>query len=586
MKPKCETIKKIPLIVSLAFLIGCTSTPEPKPFHSKLDKYAYVKTYMRWYIKEQMDDKDLVGLSVALVDDQKIVWSEGFGYANKSKGIKATPQTRYRAGSITELFTDMAVMKLAEKGKMNINKPFKTYLPAFSIKSRFGSTNKITPRNMMTHHSGLPGDWLDRMFSPNPLPYTKYVKVIQNEYTAYKPNTIMSYSNLAITLLGHSVERVSGMKYAKYIKKILFKPLDMKHSDLRMVLSGKNASRSYNKGREVVELPIGKVPAGALNSSVEDLAHLAMMINANGKYKKHQVLKASTLKKMLTVQNKNVKLDVGNKIGLGYFIDNTLLGKKDKVYYHGGVTISQNAFFCVSPHSKLGVVVMSNNAGTDAEDIAKKLLQKAWEAKTGKKVKRVRPSVAHESDFFGVYATVAGRIIFKENSDDTYIAYTDDGMFKLYKAKNNLYKLVGLTLINHNVFDGVEFYTDIIKGHRVIIAFWKGNKFIVGVRVDNLKPIPHTWRQYVGHYKLNNFEVGGIAVKEIELKIEDGFMLMKQTYRSGKKSTHIITPINDIEAIVEGLGKNMQETVCVKNGVFHTQGLRFKKVIKPPKKTR
>ncbi|MCB4750979.1 MAG: hypothetical protein LGB55_05960, partial [Sulfurovum sp.] len=59
-----------------------------------------------------------------------------------------------------------------------------------------------------------------------------------------------------------------------------------------------------------------------------------------------------------------------------------------------------------------------------------------------------------------------------------------------------------------------------------------------------------------------------------------------QTYRSGKKSTHIITPINDIEAIVEGLGKNMQETVCVKNGVFHTQGLRFKKVIKPPKKTR
>ncbi|MCB4781788.1 MAG: beta-lactamase family protein, partial [Sulfurovum sp.] len=359
---KCKTIKKIPLIASLAFLVGCTSTPEPKLFHSEADKYAYVKEYMRWYIKEQMNDKDLVGLSVALVDDQKIVWSEGFGYADKEKGIKATPQTRYRAGSITKLFTDMAVMKLVEEGKMDIDKPFKTYLPEFSIKSRFGSTDNITPRNIMTHHSGLPSEWLDKMFSENPLPYTEHVNVIHDEYVATKPNTVFSYSNLGLTLLGHSVEKVSGIKYADVVKQTLFMPLDMKHSDLKMALSGENASKSYSKGKETKELSIGEVPAGALNTSVEDLAHLAMMINANGTYKNHQVLKASTLKKMFTVQNANVPLDVGFEIGLGYFIDSTLLGKKDKVYHHGGAVISQNAFFCVSPHSKLGVVVMSNNA--------------------------------------------------------------------------------------------------------------------------------------------------------------------------------------------------------------------------------
>ncbi|MCB4782172.1 MAG: beta-lactamase family protein, partial [Sulfurovum sp.] len=362
MKLKCKTIKKIPLIASLAFLVGCTSTPEPKLFHSEADKYAYVKEYMRWYIKEQMNDKDLVGLSVALVDDQKIVWSEGFGYADKEKGIKATPQTRYRAGSITKLFTDMAVMKLVEEGKMDIDKPFKTYLPEFSIKSRFGSTDNITPRNIMTHHSGIPGGWGNSEFGNNPLPFRAYVYKIQNEYVAYAPNTIMSYSNLALTLLGHSVEKVSGMAYEKYVDKILFSPMEMNHADLKMVLSGDNESKSYEERKEKIEYADGLIPAGALNISVTELAHLAMMINANGTYKNHRILQSSTLHKMFTVQNKNVKLDIGKEIGLGYFIDSTLLGKKDKVYHHGGAVISQNAFFCVSPHSKLGVVVMSNNA--------------------------------------------------------------------------------------------------------------------------------------------------------------------------------------------------------------------------------
>ncbi|MCB4763076.1 MAG: beta-lactamase family protein, partial [Sulfurovum sp.] len=526
---------------------------------------------MRWYIKEQMDDKDLVGLSVALVDDQKIVWSEGFGYADKEKGIKATPQTRYRAGSITKLFTDMAVMKLVEEGKMDIDKPFKTYLPEFSIKSRFGSTDNITPRNIMTHHSGIPGGWGNSEFGNNPLPFRAYVYKIQNEYVAYAPNTIMSYSNLALTLLGHSVEKVSGMAYEKYVDKILFSPMEMNHADLKMVLSGDNESKSYEERKEKIEYADGLIPAGALNISVTELAHLAMMINANGTYKNHRILQSSTLHKMFTVQNKNVKLDIGKEIGLGYFIDSTLLGKKDKVYHHGGAVISQNAFFCVSPHSKLGVVVMSNNAGRDARDIAEKLLQKTWEAKTGKKdtiyshggavlaqnayfcvsphsklgvvvmsnnagidamdiakkllqkaweaktekkveKEKEKHSVTHASDFSGVYVTVVGRVTFTKNSNDDYTANTDDGTFKLYKTKDNLYKLkyklLGLLPISKDELDEVELYTDEIEGHHVIIAFRKGNKFVAGVKVEKPKYIPDAWKKYVGHYKvLNNFEV-------------------------------------------------------------------------------
>ena len=583
MKLKCKTIKRIPLIASLAFLVGCTTTPEPKAFTSDTDTYAYVKSYMQWYIKNKMDDNEIMGLSVALVDDQKIVWSQGFGYADKAKGIKATPQTKYRAGSITKLFTAMGTMKLAEEGKINIDKPFKKYLPEFSIKSRFGSTDSITPRNIMTHHSGLPGDWFDRMFSNNPLPYTELVKVIKDEYVAYRPNTILSYSNLGVSLLGDAVEKVSGTRYATYIKKKLFEPMSMYHADLNMALSGDNASKSYKEGKETPELAIGEVPAGALNVSVEELSHLAMMINANGIYKNYRVLKASTLKEMFTVQNKNIALDLYAKIGLGFFIDKKILGAKDVAYHHGGNTVAQNAYFIVSPHSKLGVVVMANTAGIDATDIARELLKKAWEAKMGKKAPKQELVVNHDSDFEGTYATVLGRVEIVKSDNGRYEAKNDNGSFSLNKTEANIYKakykLLGLFSISNDMLDKVSLYTDEIEGHHVIIASMNGERFIAGVKVEKPTTISKAWKSYVGHYKvLNNLEIEDAKIKDTEFVIEKGYPLVKVKFQSGGVATYLLRPLNDTEALIEGLGRGMRETIYIKNGMIHSQGLKFERI--------
>ncbi|MCB4753930.1 MAG: beta-lactamase family protein [Sulfurovum sp.] len=121
-------------------------------------------------------------------------------------------------------------------------------MPEFSIKSRFtGSTDNITPRNIMTHHSKTPGVGVTHDLGIIHCLFKAYVYKIQNEYVAYAPNT-MSYSNLALTLLGHSVEKVSGMAYVrKYVDKILFSPMEMNHADLKMVLSGDNESKVMKK---------------------------------------------------------------------------------------------------------------------------------------------------------------------------------------------------------------------------------------------------------------------------------------------------------------------------------------------------
>ncbi len=583
MKLNCKTIQYIPIIASLTFLVGCVAPHEPQSFISKADKYAYIKEYMSWYINNKMDKNDITGLSVALVDDQKIIWSEGFGYSDKKNGIKATPQTKYRAGSITKLFTAMSTMKLAEEGKINIDKPLKLYLPSFSIKSRFGSTNSITPRNLMTHHSGLPGDWLDRMFSTKPLFYKEYVKVIKNEYVAYRPNTIFSYSNLGVTLLGNCIEKVSGIPYAAYVKKKLLEPMSMHHADLNIALSGKDSSKSYENGKEINEYAVGAVPAGALNISVEELSHLAIMINADGIYKYQRVLNTSTLKEMFRVQNKNIELDMGEEIGLGYFIDKQILGIKDIAYHHGGNTVAQNAYFIVSPHSKLGVVVMANTSGSDAKDIAREMLKKAWEIKFGKKINKQKLIVKHNSQFEGTYATVLGKANITKDSDTSYTMSTSTDNFKIYKTKNNLYKLkyklFGLIPMSFDETDKMLLYTKDVGEHHLIIINYDGNTFIGGMKVTKPTYLLQSWKKYIGTYKiLNNLEPEDFKIEKIDLLIEDGYLLAKIKMKKGDTMIDILTPITDTEAIIEGLGRGMQETMYFKEGVFNYSGLRFKKI--------
>ncbi|NOU11718.1 MAG: beta-lactamase family protein, partial [Nitrospira sp.] len=73
----------------------------------------------------------------ALVDDQRVVWAEGFGYADKTHNVPATSDTLYRAGSITKLFTATAVMQLVGRGLLDLDQPIATYLPDVSFKTRY-----------------------------------------------------------------------------------------------------------------------------------------------------------------------------------------------------------------------------------------------------------------------------------------------------------------------------------------------------------------------------------------------------------------------------------------------------------------
>ncbi len=581
---RCKILKTLPFIATLAILTGCTAAKAPKlPTHIEKGDYTYLKEYMRWYIQKEMEDRDIVGLSIALVDDQKIVWQEGFGYGDKKQKIKATPKTKYRAGSITKVFNALAVMKLQEMGKMDIDKPLVTYLPNFSIKSRFGDTDGITPRTIMTHHSGLPGDWIDGMFAKKPLHYTKLVNKIQNEYVAYPPNTILSYSNLAVTLLGDAIEKVSGEPYAKFLQKSLLEPLRMNDSDFEMALGGVNASKSYSKGKETFEYPIGQVPAGALNTTVSDLSQLIMMINSEGNEK---ILKRETLMEMFRVQNENIALDIGIKMGLGWFINTQTLGDIEPVYGHDGGTIAHRSSFGVAPKSKLGVVVLVNSDSGDVAKIANTLLQKAWEAKTGKKLSFTKNKLENSSDFTGTWATMFGKADIVKKADGHFIAKTANGSFNLKKEEDNRYylkyRLFGLIPIGDEASKNMGLYTHNIDNNHLVIAHINGQNMIVGAKAPPTV-IFKAWEKHLGTYKIiNQQEPKMFQIQKLELKIEDDYLVKVITMNSGEKMVQILQTINDTEAIKRGEGRGSRESVRLeKDGILTYAGLRFEPISNP-----
>lgn len=166
--------------------------------------YPHTRETLAAQIPLIMQQKNIVGLSIALIDDQTVVWSQGFGYVDKAKGVKADGDTIYRAGSITKLFTATAAMQLTEQGKLDIDALIQTYVPNFSMKSRFPEAEPITPRLLMTHHSGLPTDHFKGWFTD--ASFSEMVENLQDQYVSYPPMRLLNYSNIGVSLLGTEIE--------------------------------------------------------------------------------------------------------------------------------------------------------------------------------------------------------------------------------------------------------------------------------------------------------------------------------------------------------------------------------------------
>ena len=570
-------------IAALFFVLAGCSTMPKRPESLAYNDYSFTKEYITWLIKKEMKQQDVTGLSIALVDDQRVVWAEGFGFADKTNQAEATPETIYRAGSISKLFTATAVMQLVEQGKLDIDKPLQTYLPEFSVRSRFPNSGPITPRTIMTHHSGLPSDYLKGMWTNKPEPFENIVETIKDDYVASPPNFVFSYSNLGVTLLGHALKRVAGKDYASYMDASLLSPLGMTHSSFSQ---GPNdspiAAKAYRKGKEALEIPLSDLPAGGLNTTALDLSRFIQMVFAGSRTGEHQIIKPETLVEMLRPQNADVPLDLDIRIGLGWFLSGTDIQNVGQIASHGGATLYHRSQLLVLPKHKLGVVVLANSAeaGSVVHKVALEALKLALESKTSIKqpdVKKKEPpngiTLTREElqAYEGYYDTFAG--VMNANSDSDYLEIKAmNKTLRLIPHADGLfyfkYRILGLIPVSLGEWDNVGISHAIIAGRDILAAHGNGREWRIGERIQPV-PIPEKWLQRIGEYEIVNRGDDVVFIDKVHLRQENSFLLIDYSvpFFSNDTATIAIAPVSDEEAVIYGLGRNKGETIrIVKNG--------------------
>ena len=374
--------------------------------------YRDAARQLQTLIDREMADKKLPSLAVALVDDQKVVWAYYAG---------TPPGTVYRVGSVSKLFTDVAVMQLVEDGVLDLDAPVAKYVPDFKPVYKDGQ-KEITLRMLMSHRSGLIREPpVGNYFDDTEPTLAKTVASLNGIELIYNPGERTKYSNAGIGLVGYAIEKTQKECFETYVQRRVLDRLDMEASSfLPTPAAKKNLAKAtmwtYH-GREfpAPTFELGMSPAGCMYSTVEDLAKFQKCLFAGGRVGRLRILKPETIAEMLTPQF----AAKGEKVGFGLgFALGELDGKK--LVGHGGAVYGFSTQFTMLPTEKLGAIVVSardvSNAVTTR--IANDALRLMLAAKAGTPL----PKIAITESFpIHEALDLAGRY----RSDDRYFDLTE-----------------------------------------------------------------------------------------------------------------------------------------------------------------
>ncbi|HEX2463349.1 MAG TPA: serine hydrolase domain-containing protein [Thermoanaerobaculia bacterium] len=363
-------------LVAVLLLAVFTAAPLGAANLADRPQVADALTVLDLWLDEQIAAGAAPGLSIAIVHDQELVWSSGYGFADLESRRPATASTLYRIGSVTKLFTATAVLQLRDGGKLDLDDPVAKHLPEFRVRDPFPASTPITLRHLLTQTSGLTRD--------APFPYwTTHVFPSRDEVLAslakleltHRPGETYKYSNLGMALLGLVVERRSGLAYADYMRQRIFEPLGMtsstaapseEHHRRRATSYYRKATDGTRRAFDYYDME-GLAAAGNVVSSVEDLAAFARLQFRDGAAGGAQILAGTTLREMQRPQFVYPSFEGGR--GLGFAVS-----RSDGVTFvaHGGWIGGNRTHLLLVPSEKIGVIVAANADDADPSAIARK----------------------------------------------------------------------------------------------------------------------------------------------------------------------------------------------------------------------
>jgi len=307
-------------------------------------------------ITAQMSRQGVPGLSVAVVVDHKLRWSNGYGLADVENFVPSKAMTAYRLGSISKPITAAAVMQLAERGKLDLDAPIQKYCPAFPAKQW-----PVTARLLLGHLSGV-RHYNNAAEVASTRHYNSVVEgldMFKNDPLLFEPGTKYSYTTHGYAVLGCAVEGASGMKFEDYVRENVFKPAAMDRirvDSVADIISNRAQGYVKTQSGELHNSGLAdtsyKIPGGGFISTVEDLARFAIAMQTGA------LVKKETLDHMWTAQKTRDGKPTVYGLGWGVSERNGM-----KEVHHGGAQQRVSTMLYTIPEKGLAVVLMTNLEG-------------------------------------------------------------------------------------------------------------------------------------------------------------------------------------------------------------------------------
>lgn len=303
--------------------------------------------------------KKLPGAVFVVVKDGQVLLSKGYGYSDVSTKKPMDPdRTILRFASITKPFASLALLQLAEQGKIDLKKDITAYMGDVAIPRKV--EGPLTTEHLMTHTTGFdyPEAPDDMAIKTNAEYIRKYMPTVVR-----KPGTVYSYDNFAFRLQGYLVERITGVPFHEYGMQHILQPLGMTNSSFVMTPDAKkNLATSYTKTGEVLpyyEVSPADGPDGSLVSTGTDMAKFMIAVLNGGTYKGQRILQPETVREMVKI-----------RVSAHPKIPNTTYGFESlyQESYHGETVISKGgnlpgfgSWLCLLPEQNVGFLVAYNS---------------------------------------------------------------------------------------------------------------------------------------------------------------------------------------------------------------------------------
>lgn len=311
---------------------------------------------------------NVAGIGVALVKDGEILVSKGYGKRDVEKDLPMTGDTVMPIGSVTKSFTALALGMLADEGKLDWDKPVRSYIPWLKLYDPV-TTERVTTRDLLCHRTGIPRYDMQVAFCG--LEDRKaQVETFQYLQPSADFRTVLQYSNQMVTIAGYLVEVLSGQSWESFVKERIFEKLGMEHTDFEVESLSKfeDSSKGYlftgTAQTEVGYMHLGALsPAGGIVSSAADMAKYALFQLGDGTWKGERLVSKANLDMMHTHQMIGSpyfwsfeEVQIAD-YGLCWFTD---IYRGKKMISHGGNTNGFSAQLTLLPEAGFGLVALSN----------------------------------------------------------------------------------------------------------------------------------------------------------------------------------------------------------------------------------